>query len=158
VNKIDRKNKIDEIANLPSKLREVLQDLKNDQLNTPYREGGWTVRQLVHHLVDSHINGYIRMKLLLTEDQPVLKTYDQDEWAKLTDATQMPIEHSLIILDGLHSRWENLLINVSEVDWLKTALHPEIGRVSLNDLLNTYAEHCANHVQQIMKLRSAMNW
>ncbi|MDH4069359.1 MAG: putative metal-dependent hydrolase [Ignavibacteria bacterium] len=153
----ERKGKIARIGKLPSILMEALRGLKDEQLDTPYRKGGWTVRQVVHHLADSHMNAMIRMKLILTEDHPTLKTYDQEKWAELADNV-LPIEHSMMIVKGLHDRWVALLEQVSEEDWSRSADHPESGEVTLDDLLNIYANHGENHVKQITGLRSARGW
>jgi uncharacterized damage-inducible protein DinB len=143
---------------LPAAVETAVKDLTDAQLNTPYREGGWTVGQVVHHLADSHLNGFVRMKLMLTEAGPVLKPYDQDAWATLSDAAAMPIESSLLILRGLHERWVALLESLPEASWKRSALHPEVGVVTLADLLADYARHGEQHVGQVMNLRAAQGW
>ena len=153
----ERLKRIARIRALPGILVESVRGLSDDQLDTPYRQGGWTVRQVVHHLADSHLNAVIRMKLILTEDRPVLKAYDQEEWAKLADSS-MPIELSIMIIKGLHDRWVRLLENVADDQWSRSALHPETGEVTLDGLLRTYAHHGANHVKQIRDLREAKGW
>ncbi len=153
----ERLEKIASIRNLPVVLEASIEGLGDPQLDIPYRSGGWTVRQVVHHLADSHLNAFIRMKLILTEEKPTLKPYDQDEWAKLPDAS-MPIGSSLAIIRGLHERWVSLLEAVPESSWNRSALHPEIGEVTLESLLLTYAGHGQNHVQQIKALRTTNGW
>jgi hypothetical protein len=143
---------------LPAAVETAVKDLTDAQLNTPYREGGWTVGQVVHHLADSHLNGFVRMKLMLTEVGPVLKPYDQDAWAKLPDTAAMPVESSMLILKGLHERWVALLENLPEASWNRSAFHPEIGVVTLADLLADYARHGEQHVEQVMRLRAAQKW
>ena len=135
-----------------------MKGLNDKQLDTPYRDGGWTVRQVVHHLADAHMNAFIRMKLMLTEVKPTFKAYDQNAWAALSDTTQMPIGVSLEILRGLHDRWSMLLDRVAEGDWTKTAVHPERGEVTLEGQLNVYAGHGEKHVGHIMGLRRAKEW
>lgn len=142
---------------LPSLVREAVRGLQEHQLDTPYRDGGWTIRQVVHHIADSHLNGYTRMKLILTEDNPTLKTYDQDAWALLADST-LPVEPSLHIISGVHTRMLSLLLNQPDEAWQRTAQHPENGTVALNDILQIYAQHGANHVAQITSLRERMKW
>jgi hypothetical protein len=143
---------------LPAAVEAAVKGLTEAQLNTPYREGGWTVRQVVHHLADSHLNGFVRMKLMLTEAGPVLKPYDQDAWAKLPDTAALPIESSLLILRGLHERWVALLESLPEASWRRSALHPEVGVVTLADLLDDYAHHGEQHLEQVTKLRAAQGW
>lgn len=149
---------IAEIAALPARLEAVVSNLDDVQLDTPYRTGGWTVRQVVHHLADSHMNAYIRMKLALTEDRPRFKTYEQDEWARLPDST-LPLAPSLSILRGLHERWATLLEGLpAEEIWARVGEHPESGSVTLDDLLASYTAHGARHVRQIADLRAARGW
>jgi hypothetical protein len=154
----ERKKYIEEIKNLPKKLEAAVMSLNDEQLDTPYRDGGWTVRQVVHHLVDSHSNAIIRMKLLLTEDHPTLRPYNQVEWAKLPDTNKMPIFNSLQILKGLHERWSYLLERVEDSDWSRTGFHPEDGEVVLEGLLKSYAHHGNNHLKQITDLKERMGW
>jgi hypothetical protein len=131
----DRRSRIDRIRALPAALEAAVRGLNENQLDTPYREGGWTVRQVVHHLADSHINAFVRMKLILTEDHPTLKPYDQDSWAALPDTTAMPIGVSMEILRGLHDRWCKLLETTSDSAWQRSASHPERGEVTLESML-----------------------
>ena len=154
----ERRSKIGKIRALPSLLDGAVQGLNDAQLDTPYRQGGWTVRQVVHHLADSHMNAFIRMKLILTEEQPRLKPYDQDAWARLPDTLTMPIGVSMGILRGLHDRWTTLLESVPDAGWNRTAFHPERGDVTLDSILTTYAEHGEKHVGQITGLRRAQRW
>jgi uncharacterized damage-inducible protein DinB len=154
----DRKELIVKIQQLPEMVEAAVKGLNDQQLNTPYREGGWTVRQVVHHLADSHMNAFIRMKLALTEENPTLKTYEQDDWARLPDTQVIPIQASLSILRGLHERWSHLLSTLPDSAWKRTANHPDDGQVSVEKLLNIYARHGANHVGQITTLRSTKGW
>ena len=154
----ERKVKIDMIRTLPAKLETAINGLTDKQLDTPYREGGWTVRQVVHHLADSHLNAYVRLKLILTEDNPNLKPYDQDAWAALSDSTDMPVGVSMEILRGLHDRWTTVLDRLPEDAWRRGGFHPENGNVTLENLLNTYSVHGETHVGQILGLRTAKGW
>lgn len=154
----ERHDLMTKMRRLPAAVETAVKDLTDAQLNTPYREGGWTVGQVVHHLADSHLNGFLRMKLMLTEVGPVLKPYDQDAWAKLPDTAAMPVESSMLILKGLHERWFALLENLPEPSWSRSAFHPEIGVVTLADLLADYARHGEQHVEQVMRLRAAQEW
>ena len=148
----ERHDLIAKIQRLPAVVEAAVKDLNDAQLNTPYRQGGWTVRQVVHHLADSHLNGFVRMKLMLTEARPTLKPYDQDSWAKLPDTADFAIQSSLVILRGLHERWTVLLQNMSEASWSRSAFHLEVGEVTLDDLLVEYARHGEDHVAQITTL------
>lgn len=142
---------------LPIELQNAVSGLNDQQLDTPYRDGGWTVRQVVHHLADSHLNAYIRTKLMVAEDHPMLKPYNQDDWATLPD-NQLPIEASLQLLQGLHQRWGMLLESLTDEEWKRTAFHPENGVMSLHDIAQNYAAHGRNHVAQITGLRKRMGW
>jgi uncharacterized damage-inducible protein DinB len=154
----ERHDLIAKIRDLPTAVEAAVKDLSAAQLATPYREGGWTVGQVVHHLADSHLHGFVRMKLMLTEVGPVLKPYDQEAWAKLSDTAAMPIESSILILRGLHERWATLLEGLAETSWQRAALHPEIGVVTLADLLADYVHHGEQHVGQVLSLRSRQGW
>jgi len=154
----ERQAKAEMIRQLPSQLEHEVKGLNDEQLDTPYRDGGWTVRQVVHHLADSHMNAFIRMKLVLTEDHPTLRPYLQDEWAKLPDTAKLPIASSLTIIEGLHARWSDLLKNVGESEWRRGALHPEAGEMTLDDLLRTYAGHGVTHLGQITALKKSKGW
>lgn len=153
----ERTAKIARIAACPPALRAAVADLTDEQLDTPYRDGGWTVRQVVHHLADSHANAYLRFRWVVAEDHPTLKTYDQDVWARFPDS-RMPIAPSLMIVDGLHERWTNFLLALPEEAWSRTANHPERGEISLEDLLDMYSEHGVSHVKQIADLRARKSW
>lgn len=156
---IDQRNMlIQKIAELPTQIRETVKGLTDDQLDTPYREGGWTVRQVVHHLADSHVNGYARFRHLITEDHPTLKPYDQDQWAKLPDYYDLPLEPSFAILSGLHQRWAYMLANLEQSVWGKSCYHPEDGELSLDDLLEAYSNHGEKHIGHINALKEKMNW
>ena len=141
----ERGEAIDAIGRLPDLLEEVAGRLGEGDLDAPYREGGWTRRQVIHHIADSHLMGYARMKLILTEEYPTLKPYDQDAWATLSDSS-LPIAPSLSLIRGLHARWHALLQGIPEESWGRRAYHPEDGEVVLEGLLRKYAEH---HVRQI---------
>jgi hypothetical protein len=154
----ERREKIAKIQQLPAVLKAAVQGLNDRQLDTPYRTGGWTVRQVVHHLADSHMNAVIRMKLILTEEAPTLKPYNQDAWAKLIDTSTLPIQSSLALLTGLHERWTKLLESLPDGAWIRTAHHPERGDVSLESMLITYSGHGEKHVGQITGLRNAQGW
>jgi len=154
----ERREKIEAIRKLPDELEAIVQGLDNRQLDTPYRAGGWTVRQVVHHLADSHMNAFIRLKLIVTEDNPTLKPYDQDAWAALPDGKSLPIAGSLSLLRGLHERWAALLQSLPEDAFQRTAQHPERGSVTLESQLVTYAGHGRKHVGHISGLRSAKGW
>lgn len=153
-----RKAQIAAIRDLPQRLRDVVRTLRDDQLDTPYRTGGWTVRQVVHHLADSHMHAYTRMKFMLTENHPTIKPYDQNVWAAQPDASATAIEPSLVILMGLHERWARMLEDVPEDGWRRTALHPERGPLTLHDMLDIYAKHGEKHVGHIRGLREEKGW
>jgi uncharacterized damage-inducible protein DinB len=154
----ERTEKITALRNLPRHLREAVKGLQETQLDTPYRQGGWTVRQVVHHIADSHMHACLRMKFIVTEDHPVIKPYDQDCWAALPDAAHGPLEPSLQILDGLHDRWVRFLESLPDAAWTRSALHPERGEVTLESMLRTYAGHGEKHVAQIIGLKTARGW
>ena len=145
------------IKALPQNIRAAVQGLTDAQLDTPYREGGWTVRQVVHHLADSHINAYTRIRLLLTEVHPTVKPYDQEAWAVLPDS-RLPLAPSLAMLDGTHERWGVTLENAREQDFTRTLNHPDNGTMSFDDVLQSYAKHGKNHCEQITDLRARMGW
>lgn len=153
----ERARLIDELAALPDRVEKAVAGLTDAQLDTPYRDGGWTVRQVVHHLPDSHLNAYVRMKLILTEEHPTLKPYDQDAWSRLPDAGG-PVAPSLAVLRGLHGRWTALLRALPASAWSRTAYHPENGEMSLDDLLALYGRHGATHAAQVEALRTRMGW
>jgi len=149
---------LNQIAEAPAKLRAAVQGLTNAQLDTPYRDGGWTVRQVVHHVPDSHMNSFIRCKLALTEDEPTIKAYDEAQWAKLGDVPGTPVETSLCLLDCLHQRWMVLLRSLGAADWKKTFRHPEAGTLTLEKNLALYAWHGRHHVAHITGLRERQGW
>ena len=154
----ERKDMIAKIRELPTKMEAAVSGLNDQQLDTPYGEGKWTPRQVVHHVADSHMQAFGRVKLILTEDRPLIKAYQQEEWAKLVDSNKLPVASSLQILTGLHHRWSTLLESVSEDSWQRTAIHPEHGEMKLEDFLIMYSRHGEKHVGHIMGLRGAKGW
>ncbi len=146
------------LYNLPANLNTAVEGLSAQQLDTPYRAAGWTVRQVVHHLPDSHLNAYIRFKLALTESEPEIKTYKEDLWAKLPDSQETPVETSLRLLQGLHGRWVTLLRSMAPDDFARTLRHPEMGVLSLDRMLAMYAWHSGHHTAHITSLRERMGW
>lgn len=152
-----RQEFITQIAGLPTRLREAVAGLTEEQLDTPYRDGGWSVRQVVHHLPDSHMNALIRFKLALTENEPVIKPYKQDAWARLADS-RGPVSLSLQMIEALHQRWELVLRSMSAEDFERKLTHPEQGLVALDRFLALYAWHGAHHVGHITQLRRRMGW
>jgi len=154
----DRREYIEQIRETPARLRAAVAGLSEAQLETPYRPGGWTVRQLVHHVPDSHMNSYVRFRMALTEDDPVIKPYHEDRWALLPDARTGPVEVSLQLLDNLHARWVPLLESLSEEEWRRTFRHPDLGSVSLGQNAALYAWHGRHHVAHITALRERMGW
>lgn len=149
---------IDDIAAAPLALRAAVSGLSNEQLDTPYRPGGWTVRQVVHHLPDSHMNAYIRFRLALTENEPTIKPYNQQLWAELSDAKTADIEMSLKLFEGLHQRWVQLLRSMRPEDFQRKFVHPESGVNVLDRTLQMYAWHGKHHVAHITSLRKRMGW
>src|SRR5579864_9181419 len=145
------------IAEMPAKLKEALEGLDRQQLDTPYRDGGWTVRQLVHHIADSHMNAVIRVRLVLTEDWPTIKPYDEKAWATLHDSTA-PIEWSLELIEALHARWVMLLQSLTDDQWQRGFRHPEAGPQTVEKSTLTYAWHSRHHVAHITHLRAAKDW
>ena len=154
----DRRRLLDQIEHTPAKLRAAVEGLSAEQIDTPYRPGGWTVRQLVHHVPDSHLNSYIRFKLALTEDEPVIKPYEQTRWAELEDAKTADIGISLALLDSLHKRWVILLRSLSAGDYARKFRHPDLGEVTLDMNLALYGWHGRHHVAHITSLRERMGW
>ena len=153
----DRRALVAEIAALPASLRAAVHGLEGAQLETPYREGGWTVRQVVHHVADSHMNAFVRTKLTLTEDRPVIKPYDQDAWAALADA-RLPLAPSLAILDAVHERWETVLRGVGDAEGAREFVHPEHGARTLDWMIALYAWHGRHHTGHVLQLRAARGW
>jgi hypothetical protein len=158
VSEADRVRLISEIDQAPSRLREAVGRLTPAQLDTVYRPGGWTVRQVVHHLADSHINGYTRFRLALTEDSPTIKPYAEARWAELADSRRAPIELSLTLLATLHARWTMMMGGLAPTDWARAFRHPEDGLASLDVALAKYAWHGRHHIAQITRLRERMGW
>jgi len=154
-----RAQMISNIERTPAAVRSAVAGLSEEQLETPYREGGWTVRQVIHHIPDSHMNAYVRFKLALTEEEPTIKPYLEDLWAKLAENQSTPIEVSLVLLESLHRRWVYLLRSLSPEDWNRSFRHPETGRlVSLERNLGIYSWHGQHHVAHITELRKRMGW
>ncbi len=153
-----RHRAIDEIAEAPARLRSAVEGLSPGQLDTPYRPGGWTIRQVVHHLPDSHLNAYTRFKLALTEETPTIKPYDEARWAELADTQSTPPEVSLALLEALHKRWVVLLRSLEPRDFARMLRHPERGVMSLDEMLALYAWHGRHHVAHIRRLRERMGW
>ena len=172
---------IEQIAGMPALLRQAVEGLSTAQLSTPYRPGGWTVRQVVHHIPDSHLNGYARMKLALTETLPTIKTYNQEDWVAIADL-RTPVEASLRLLEGLHELWAGMLRSLSDEQWQRGFIHPELaaqpagdggqadtplrrlfvsdsrGVITVEGVLPTYAWHGRHHVAHITALRERMGW
>jgi hypothetical protein len=153
-----RQRLIGEIEQAPAELRSAIQGLTPSQIETPYRDGGWTVRQVVHHVPESHMNAYIRFKLALTEEEPTIKPYMEDRWAKLNDVEHTAVEVSLSLLDSLHKRWVILMRGLKGDDWKRAFRHPELGVVSLEKNLALYAWHGRHHTAHITELRKRMGW
>ncbi len=147
------------IQQCPALLKNSISNLDEMQLNVPYRNGGWTPKQVIHHVADSHLNGYIGFKLVLTEDNPAIKTYKEAAWAELSDSKNLPVNISLTLLHALHLRWHDLMKNMRDEDWQKTLYHPEYKReMTLWDLIETYAWHGKHHVAHITSLRKRKVW
>lgn len=146
------------IEQTPSDMRAAVAGLNEEQLDTPYRPEGWTVRQVVHHVPESHLNSYTRFKLALTEDQPTIKPYFEDRWAQLDDAREAPVELSLDLLEALHRRWIWFLRSLKPEDFERSFVHPELGVVTLEKNIALYAWHGQHHVAQITALRERNGW
>jgi hypothetical protein len=154
-----REEWIVEIGEAPARMRAAVHGLTEAQFDTPYRDGGWTVRQVVHHLPDSHLNAYVRFKLALTEDNPTVKPYDETRWAELPDTRTTAIGVSLMMLEALHRRWVALMRGMGEADWARTFFHPEHRKAfRLDGILAMYAWHGRHHVAHITSLRERMGW
>jgi DinB superfamily len=149
-----RRMLIDSIAAVPARVRAAIAGLDDAGLDTPYRDGGWTIRQLVHHVPDSHLNAYVRFKWTLTESEPVIKTYDEAAWARLPDSSVTPIDVSLLLLESVHARWDVLLRSMSDEDFAKKLNHPEWGPFELNTMVRMYEWHGRHHVAHITGLRA----
>lgn len=154
----DRDGFIAQIADAPERLRAALKGLSEAQLDTPYREGGWTVRQVVHHLFDSHLNAYVRFKLALTENEPTIKPYSESLWAELPEARTAPAEISTALLENLHRRWVLMMRAMTDAEWKRSFRHPERGVMSLQETLGLYAWHGRHHVAHITELRRRNGW
>jgi uncharacterized damage-inducible protein DinB len=153
-----RREAIDAIAAAPAALRAAVAGLSDGQLDTAYRPDGWTVRQVVHHVADSHVNAYARFRLTVTEAEPLLRTYEEKAWAELEDARAAPVEVSLALLDALHARWVRMLRSLPAEAMERAARHPEHGLMSMDHLLQQYAWHGRHHVGHITALRARQNW
>lgn len=152
-----RRAAIDDLAALPARMRDAVEGLSDAQLDTPYRPGGWTVRQLVHHVADSHMNGLIRTKLALTEPHPTIKPYDQDAWVGLADV-RLPIAVSISILDGVHERWTAICRSLADADFARTFVHPDLGQLTLDAHVHLYGWHSRHHVAHVTALRRREGW
>jgi hypothetical protein len=149
---------IRDLAEMPELLRNALNGLVENELATPYRSGGWTVRQLVHHIADSHMNAFLRVRLALTEDNPVISVYDEKAWAALHDSVSAPVEWSLELVESLHARWVMMLQALTAEEWKRTFVHPERGPQSLETATVLYAWHSRHHVAHITHLRAEKGW
>lgn len=159
LNPDERRGMIDEIAAAPARMREAVRGLTDEQLDTPYRDGGWTLRQVVHHVPDSHLNAYSRLKLALTENEPVIRPYDEALWAQLDDVRTTPVEVSLTLLESLHARWVGLLRSMKDEDFRRTFKHPDHpGTQTLDWLVAMYSWHSRHHVAHITALREQKGW
>jgi uncharacterized damage-inducible protein DinB len=154
----DRASMIESLAAAPENFRNAVMGLNGAQLDTPYREGGWTVRQVIHHVADSHMNSYVRFRLALTENEPTIKAYDEKLWAELPDARTAPVEISLAMIEALHRRWVLLLKSFGPADFARTVRHPVNGTMTLDDALALYEWHGRHHTAHITALRAARNW
>jgi uncharacterized damage-inducible protein DinB len=154
----ERAARIEEIAQAPSRLREAVNGLSASQLDTPYREGGWTLRQVVHHVPDSHLNAYTRFKLALTEEDPLIRAYEEQLWAELPDSRTAPLEISLSLLEALHRRWVAVLESMTTEEFTRTFRHPDLGTVPLDRNLALYSWHGRHHVAHVTSLRERMGW
>jgi len=154
----ERNDYIQKIQQLPAKLETAVKGLTDTQLDTPTGDGKWTARQIAHHIADANLNAYTRMKLIVTEEKPILKPYQQDGWALLADCKNGRLEPTIALLKGLHERWMLFLNSMSEAHWTRDGIHLENGKVSLDDVLKTYSRHGETHVQQILAFREKMKW
>ena len=149
---------VDAVAAHPARMRAAVAGLTDEQLDTRYREGGWTLRQVVHHVVDSHVNAYVRFKLALTEDNPTIPTYEEQLWAELPDGKSAPVEGSLAILEALHARWVSCLRNMAPEDFERPLHYPGMGDVKVDLLLEIYGWHCPHHEAHITSTRERHGW
>ena len=153
-----RRRSIAAIRDTPSALRAAVRGLTEAQVETPYREGGWTVRQVVHHVPESHMNAFVRFKLALTEDNPTIKPYDENAWVNLGDVARVPVETSVALLEALHERWVTLMEAMAPADFERPLMHPEVGAITLDRLLQLYAWHGPHHVAHVTALRAREGW
>ncbi|WP_141433553.1 YfiT family bacillithiol transferase [Bacillus sp. 03113] len=159
ITKEHREEWIKVLAELPVLLKKSVMNLNEEQLNTEYRPGGWTIRQVIHHIADSHMNSFIRFKLSLTEDSPIIKPYDEKKWAELYDTRSAPIEISLALIESLHERWVLLLNSLNEKQFSRSFIHPEDQKtIPLDNALGLYAWHSRHHLSHITELLKRMNW
>jgi hypothetical protein len=154
----ERAKFVREIEEAPARLKAAVAGLSDVQLDTPYRPGGWTVRQVVHHVPDSHLNSYIRFRWALTEDEPTIKAYHEDRWAELSDARTAPVEVSLVLLESLHRRWVSLMGSLTGEEWKRSFVHPQLGPVTLEKNAALYAWHGRHHVAHVTGLREREGW
>lgn len=153
-----RNRHIERLTALPGLIRKAVTGLNDNQLNTPYREGGWTVQQVVHHVADSHMNAYIRFKWALTENEPTIKAYEEGEWARLKDSELTPVEVSVTMIDSLHARWMVLARSMKAEDFQRKFVHPDSGPHDVDWLLQLYSWHGNHHLAHITSLRERMGW
>jgi hypothetical protein len=154
----EQTNFIEAIERLPEALKNAIHGLSDKQLDTPTGEGKWTIRQIAHHIADANINAYTRMKLIVTEQKPILKPYNQDQWAILADCKTGPVEPTLALIKGLHERWVIFLQSLPETSWTREGIHLENGKLTLFDVLKLYSNHGNSHLQQIVTFRQKMKW
>lgn len=152
-----KKQFVEEIERFPQKLKSAIENLNDERLDAPYRPGGWTIRQTVHHVADSHLNAVTRFKLALTEDVPTIRPYYEERWAELADS-RLPVESSLQIVEGLHSRWTTLLEAMTEQDFQRKLIHPDSGEWTLAQFLGLYSWHGLHHTAHIVRLRERNDW
>lgn len=153
-----RQQAIAEIASTPAKMRAAATGLSESQLDTPYRDGGWTIRQVVHHVPDSHLNAFLRLKMTLTEEKPTIKTYEESQWAELADGKSAPIEDSLKLLDALHARWDRVWRSLKPEHFSRLLIHPNSGEKNVDWLLFLYEWHGKHHTAHITELRKLKGW
>ena len=158
ISSADRQRLIAVIAAAPDQFRAAVQGLNDKQLDTPYRPSGWTVRQVIHHIPDSHMNSYLRMKFAVTENDPLVKAYDEAVWARLHDASTMRLEPSLQMISGLHARWSDFLGSLTEAEWARAFVHSENGPMRVDIALSLYAWHSQHHAAHITRLREREGW
>lgn len=158
LSRTERTQMLESMSETPKLMRQAVDGLSDQQLDTPYRDGGWTARQVVHHVPDSHMNGYVRAKLALTEERPTIKPYDEAAWAMLKDSELTPVETSLALLEGVHTRWITLFRSLDDDQWKREFVHPDNGPMTLEALLSLYSWHGRHHVGHITALRERMGW